>query len=123
MPRDVQQISIDRLYTLLLDTAQRGSSRVRSLPDEELEYNLFEEFDVGAHSFFHEASLNRLQEAGRIDVHVASLCAKARELWLSQIQANDRSTVQQIRSDPKWDQLFECCDGIVVRLEALHLDT
>jgi len=56
----MNEITIDQLYELYLDTAAKCNSQITSLDSGELEYNLFEEFDIGVTSFFHNDSLQKL---------------------------------------------------------------
>ena len=67
-------IPVETLYELFVDTAKRCSSEIVSLGDEEIEYNLFEEFDVGVRSFFHDDNLTKLVEAGMIRKEAVTIC-------------------------------------------------
>jgi hypothetical protein len=60
----MSEISLAELYDLYLDTVGRCTSELKNRSDEEIQYNLFEEFDVGAHSFLQEDNLAKLHRAG-----------------------------------------------------------
>src|SRR5436305_1940697 len=61
------EISTAKLYNLYLDTVGRCTSELRNRSDEAIEYDLFEEFDAGVHSFLHDDNLAKLRHAGLID--------------------------------------------------------
>lgn len=56
----MNKITNKQLFDLYADTANRCSSDVKLLTNEEIEYNIFEEFDVGVMSFFHDDNLNKM---------------------------------------------------------------
>lgn len=96
---------------LFIDTASRGSSRIFSLSDEEIEYDLFEEFDVGVSTFFHDDNVNKLVEAGLIDKDALPICRGIRKRW---IELESRKwKVGEIKCDPQWKRLFSACDQLL----------
>ena len=107
------EISTDQLYDLYLDAVGRCTSDLRNLTDEEIEYNLFEEFDVGAHSFLHEDNLAKLRDAGFIDDEMLALSREVRQRWLA-LQKRSWS-IEEVKTRKEWQDLFEFCDRLKLR--------
>ncbi len=108
------EIPVGELYELFLDTVGRGSSDVRNRSDEEILYDLFEEFDVGAHTYLHEDNLAKLRHAGFIDDEKVAVSKQVRKRWLA--LQNQSWTVEDIRTRQEWNELFGLCD----RLKSKH---
>jgi len=82
--------------------------------DEELLCNLFEEFDVQARSYLHEVSLNQLRKAGLIDDEDVEVSKEIRRRWVA--LESQHWTLEQIRRDPEWDELFKLCDSLRLKV-------
>src|SRR5438270_13288271 len=104
----MSQISARELYELYLDTIARCNRDLLKRSDEQIEHELFEEFDVGAHSFLHEDNLLKLRDAGFIDDTTVSLSKEEREKWLS-LQNAPRNAAA-VRADGQWKELFDLCE-------------
>jgi hypothetical protein len=104
------EISTDQLYDLYLDAVGRCTSGLRNLTDEEIEYNLFEEFDVGAHSFLHDDNLTKLLHAGFIDDEMLAISREVRQRWLA-LQKRSWS-IEEVKTKKEWRELFELCDRL-----------
>lgn len=79
--------------------------------EKEIEYNLFEEFDVGAHSFLHATSLDKLRQADLINDEALRASKEIRRMWL---ELQDSSwTTEEIKVDAKWRNLFSLCDRLL----------
>lgn len=111
-------ITDEQLFDLLVDTAKRCSSAVISLSDEELEYNLFEEFDVGVRSFLHDDSVSRLVEAGMLSNEAIPICHSIRGKWIELDMRN--WTIAEIRVHPDWKHIHSACDTLLELLELLE---
>lgn len=109
------EISIEELFGFYLDTIGAGSSEVLSLDDEGLAHSLFEEFDVGATSFLHETSLERLVSARRIDEQAAAESRSIRQKWALLQERTWR--VSGIRKTEEWRELFAACDKLLSRVQ------
>ena len=106
---------VPRLYEDYLDTIGRCTSELRQQSDEEIEYQLYEQFDGGAWSFLHEDNLIKLRDAGYIDDEMMAMSKEVRRLWLA---LREKSwTVAEIRTRKEWQELFELCDRL--RLKSL----
>jgi hypothetical protein len=104
---------VPRLYEDYLDTIGRCTSELRQQSDEEIEYQLFEQFDGGAWSFLHEDNLIKLRDAGYIDDEMVAMSKQVRERWLA-LQKKSWTTAE-IRTRREWQELFELCDRLRLR--------
>lgn len=111
----MNKITIEQLHELYVDTAKRCSSEITALSDEEIEYNLFEEFDVGVRSFFHDDNLHKLLDGGMITKEIVLLSRDIRSRWIELNETN--WTISVIKSNPSWNQLFSSCDKLIALLE------
>jgi hypothetical protein len=107
------EISTAELYDLYLDAIGRCTSQLRTLTDEEIEYNLFEEFDVGAHSFLHDDNLSKLRQDGFIDDEMFALSRGVRERWLA--LQNRCWSIEEVRTEKEWQELFDLCDRLKLK--------
>ena len=110
----MSEISVAELYDLYLDTIGRCTSELLQGNDEELRYNLFEEFDIGAHSFLHDDNLTKLWHAGYIDDEMVKVSREVRGRWLA-LQTKVWE-VEEIRNSKEWKGLFELCDQLELKL-------
>ncbi len=108
-------ISLAELYELYLDTVGRCTSGLLHQTDEEIKYHLFEEFDVGAHSFFHDDNLNKLRRAGYIDDEMLAVSKEVRKRWLA--LQNKSWTIEEIKSKKEWQELFQLCDRLKMKVK------
>jgi len=113
----MRDISAAELYGFYLDTLGRCTSELRHQSDENIQYELFEEFDVGAHSFLHEDNLVKLRCAGYIDDEILDVSKEVRERWLA--LQNKFWTMEDIRNKREWEELFELCDRLKCKLKHL----
>lgn len=107
------EISIAKLYDLYLDTVGRCTSELHKLSDEEIGYNLFEEFDAGAQAFLHDDNLNKLHRAGFIDNEMVEISRQVRERWLA-LQKHSWS-IEAVKTTKEWQELFELCDRLKLK--------
>lgn len=107
----MEPISILELNELFIDTLQHGSSETLSKPDEEVEWHLFEEFDVGVISFLHEKSLSRLLAQGYINNEIKNLSSVLRRKAISLLKGE--RNVNFARTDKGWAELFKLTDRVL----------
>jgi hypothetical protein len=108
--KSMSEISLQKLNDLFVDTLQRATVKLLAQEDEEIEYELFEEFDAGIHSFLHENSLQKLEEAGFIDKEIKILSLELREKAIRLLE--NKREVEKIRFDTDWRQVLELSDKI-----------
>jgi hypothetical protein len=115
---EMKRISDAELYEFYVDTLSRCSQRLRALTDEELIYNLSEEFDIGAITFLHANTLSRLREAGYLDDELVRQSGDLRARWMALMQ--QQPTLEQLKSSAELDALFDLSDSIRSRLTPPH---
>ena len=115
----MNEISVNRLYEFYYDAIERCTSKVILLSDEEIEYNLYEEFDVAAISFLHDDSLARLLAAGLINEKAMMISREVRNTWIELQKIN--WTTKKIRNEPRWKDLFALCDRLLLLLPPPHV--
>ena len=89
----------------------RTVKQQEKMGDEDIEYNVFEEFDIGATTFLHDTVLQRLKVAGFIDEAIGEKGKKLRYQFLS-LQSSSAHTANAIRNDTRWLNLLELADEI-----------
>ena len=110
----MNKITNKQLFDLYVDTANRCSSDVKLLTDEEIEYNIFKEFDVGVMSFFHDDNLNKIIDEGVIKKEAFQISKEIRNRWIELDKNN--WTINEIKSHPVWNSLFFSCDRLIALL-------
>ena len=73
-------------------------------------YKLFEEFDSGVRSFFHDDSLQKLFKYDMINESVISTSRKIRHKWI-ELESKSYS-LNEIRTTPEWREFFCLCDEL-----------
>ncbi len=77
-----------------------------------LEYELFENADVGVVSFLHDITVNFLLEHGRIDVEIANLARELRNDALRLLAKEQKRLASHVRIEPEWANLMRRADQI-----------
>lgn len=110
----MKSVTIEQLHELFCDAATHCTSEVLLQSDDEIEHHLFEEFDVGVHSYFHDENLKKLVDAGMISKEVVLASQEIRKAWIELESMN--WTLGEVKSHPRWKRLFSLCDGLLVHL-------
>jgi hypothetical protein len=108
----VKEISLKELDALFIDTLERGSMKLLQENDEEIEYQLFEEFDLGVHSFLHIDSLEKLEEAGFINEEIKTLSLELRELSRQLLDSEMIRNPNTVKTNKDWHKVLELSDRI-----------
>lgn len=106
----MRQISVEELYELYIDTSKRCLSGTCDQTDENMGYDLFEEFDSDVMAFFSDDALQRLSDAGKISKEAALASQRIRQFWVDLDPYSFR--LDEIRTHPQWKQLFTMCDEL-----------
>jgi len=111
---------IVNLYEDYLDTLERCGSHLLQESDEEIAYQLFEQFDTGATSCLYEDSLIVLRQAGYIDDEMVLMSKEIRERWFALLALEEKRpwSIAEIKTEKEWQELFALCDRL--RLKSLE---
>ncbi|MBO6051122.1 MAG: hypothetical protein J6P65_03975 [Bacteroidales bacterium] len=109
----VKELSPKELYELYEDTLHQCGSHIFDYPDDIIETMVFEDFDIGVHSFLHDDSLNTLFNNHLIDKKQYDLSRRIRELFL-EIEDCGELTMECLKGQSeKWKHLIFLVDEAV----------
>jgi hypothetical protein len=106
----MEKITTAELNDLFIDAIQRCTYDLINKDDETIEYELFEEFDIGANSFLHEKSLDMLLNDNYINEDIKKLSLKLREMFLS--LGEEKRNADSVRNDEEWHDVLKLSDLI-----------
>jgi hypothetical protein len=109
------------LMKFYLDTLSRCGLSVLDMDDEDIAYNIFEEFDIGAVTFLHENTLTELLNANLISKDVFDKSLMLRRKFFN-LQNSDLRTIKAIKHNNKWIELFKLADEIKSMLQIKELE-
>ncbi|MCL2086491.1 MAG: hypothetical protein FWH05_02710 [Oscillospiraceae bacterium] len=104
-------ISLSNLMELYIDTLKKCSVDLLEACDEDIEYNIFEEFDIGVVSFLHERALSTLKNANLINEEIANKSMRLRNEFIG-LQNSNLWNVYSVKNTSEWKQLLELSDEI-----------
>lgn len=107
----MKEISLKKLMELYVDTLSKCGTYLLSEDDKVVEYNIFEEFDIGIISFFHIDNLQRLNDAGLISIDLVYRSSTLRELVM-ELQRSEEWNINAVRNSPKWMNVLDLADEI-----------
>lgn len=120
----MKEISPEELYSLYKDTLFKCQSKIFNYADDIIEMMVFEDFVIGATSFLHDNSLNRLLDNHLIDKKQYDLSRRIRALFL-EIEDCGELTMDCLKGQSeKWKHLTSLVDEAVagVKNEVVLLD-
>ncbi|OCA72293.1 hypothetical protein BBI01_09150 [Chryseobacterium artocarpi] len=100
-----------KLYDYFLDTLSHCGTFILDSNKEDIEYQIFEEFDIGIISFLHENSLKQLLDSKFITFDVYNKCLLLRKQVL-ELQELDLWKIDLIKTNEKWRDVILLCDEI-----------
>jgi len=104
-------ISLEKLYDLYRDTLSKCGLYLLNEDNETVEYNLFEEFDIGVVSFLHEENLKKLLDAGFISSYEMENGLQLRKM-VSDLQNKNEWNIKSFRVSGIWMKLLELSDKL-----------
>ncbi|OPX42929.1 hypothetical protein CLHUN_32530 [Ruminiclostridium hungatei] len=104
-------ISIDKLMDFYMDTLQKCGVYLLDMEDEDIEYNIFEEFDINVVSFLHQNTLSKLKDANLISEQIVEKSIELREKYLA-MQNTEACNVESVRNNKEWRNILELSDNI-----------
>lgn len=106
----MKEISPDGLYELYEDTLHQCGSHIFNYPDDVIEMMVFEDFDIGATSFLHDDSLDRLLNNHLISKEKYELSRKIRALFF-EIEDSEEFTMDCLKGrSENWKRLISLVD-------------
>lgn len=102
--------AIDQLLGWFLETVDAGYIAATSKDADLASYKLYEVFDVGVTSFFHDEALTRLQKAGVLDVRVVDTARHVRAAWRDIQQQLDVHDPVVFRASEGWARIARRCE-------------
>jgi len=112
---NMEAITDQRLFELYNDTLSKCGMYLFDEEDDVVEYNIFEEFDIGVHSFLHIDSLNRLYKNGFISPNKLTKSITLRDKVI-QLQNSNEWAIESFRTSKKWQEILLLCDEIKATL-------
>jgi hypothetical protein len=105
------EISINKLMEFYVDTLEKCGTNLLKMSDEDIEYNIFEEFDVGAISFLHDDTLSKLKETNLITEEISQKSSVLRSKFLL-LQNTDLWNIASVRNSENWNEILKLSDEI-----------
>jgi hypothetical protein len=107
----VDEITVKKLMEFYLDTLTKSGLYLLNEDDDVIEYNIFEEFDIGVVSFFHIDNLKKLESSGLISKEVMDKSYKLREKVIN-LQQSEKWNIEGVRCAKEWREILELSDEI-----------
>ncbi len=107
----MEQITEQKLLEFYNDTLDKCGTFLLDEDDETIEYNIYEDFDIGIHSFFHIASLQRLYDSGLISVDKLNESILLHNKVVD-LQETDEWNFEYFRTSESWKEVMKLCDKI-----------
>lgn len=107
----MEQITEQELFEFYNDTLNKCGVFLLQEDDETIEYNIYEDFDIGIHSFFHPDSLQRLYDSGLISEDKLNESILLRNKVID-IQNTDEWGFEHLRTSEKWKEIMTLSDKI-----------
>lgn len=99
------------LMEFYIEALQQCGMYLLDMSDDDIEYYIFEEFDIGVGSFLHENSLNRLKDANLISEQVFQNSVKLRSSTMA-LRNTAQWNIESVRRDDKWRDILMLSDEI-----------
>lgn len=112
----MKSISVKELFDFYYGTLNRCNFNLRSKSNDEIEYQIFEEFDIEIITFFHEDSLNRLLQANLISEEVFKLSTSLRKQVLK-LQDEGEWDIEHFKVSNRWTDIMNTIEKIKHILE------
>lgn len=104
-------IDKNELFEYFIETINSCGLFLLSETDEQIEYNIFEIFDINVHTFLYVDNINVLLSSGLISKSVYHKAELIREMYLK-IENTDDWTVEGVRNSLLWKDIMILCDNI-----------
>lgn len=111
--KDKDSFLIDKRYEEFRYTLGHCGTFLLNLSDKEIEYHIFEEFDISARTLLYKDMLEIFLDEGLIDDSIHEKCLLLRELFVN-IESNQPNlwNVESVRNSKKWLEILQLSDEI-----------
>ena len=106
-------------YELFKDALNHCGMYLPDLPDEEIGYHLFEEFDGDCISFLNEDLLDQLLKSGKITQEIVYMSLELSRK-LRALKNTNVWNIQSVRNSEKWLEILKLLDLIKAKLHSEH---
>lgn len=107
----MKEISTEELLELYNDTMKKCGTYLLNEENDTIAYNIFEEFDIGVHSYLHIDSLTRLFDAGLISRYKFDRSLSLRQSVLD-LQNSGEWIMDTFRTSEKWKEIMHLSDSL-----------
>lgn len=107
----MEQITVQALFELYNDTISKCGVYLLYEEDETIEYNIYEDFDIGVHSFLHPDNLQRLYDNGLISIDKLNKSTLLRNKVIA-LQDSEEWGFENFRTSEKWREIMTLSDEI-----------
>lgn len=105
-----------QLYDYFVETINSCGNFILTSNDEEIEYNIFEVFDINVHTFLHIDNLNKLLFNKLISEDVYNKSQLIREKYL-EIENTDDWSIRGVKNSSAWKDIMDLCDSIKQKIK------
>ncbi len=104
---------IEKRYAEFKNVLKHCGCFLLSVDVDDIEYHIFEEFDIGVRTYMYDDMLELFLENGFIDEEIEKRCRLLRSAFV-EIQPNYHElwNVQSVIKHPKWKNILELSDEI-----------
>jgi len=106
-----EEITIEAVYEYYTDTIQRCGMYLCNASDDDIEYEIFEEFDIGATSFLFDDVLHKLNDANLITEDIMIKSSLLRRKFF-EIQGTPLWNIEAVRTSDEWKDILLLADEI-----------
>lgn len=107
----MKQITDNELLDFYNDTLNKCGMFLLNEDDEIIEYNIYEDFDIGVHSFLNTESLKKLYSKGLISLSKLNKSILLHSKVLD-LQNSEEWSFENFRTSERWKEIMRLCDEI-----------
>ncbi len=107
----MEKITDKELWKFYNDTLSKCGVYLLNEDDETIEYNIYEEFDIGVHSFLYTDNLQKLYDKGFISIDKLNKSILLRSKVID-LQKTDEWRFENFRTSEKWKEIMVLSDEI-----------
>ncbi len=110
-------INSRELYELYIDTLNKISYDLLGASEEKIETDIFEDFDIGVMSFFHDDNLNILENNDYISADIMELSQKLRQYVIKMQNTDSEWSINSFKQFVAWTKLFNISNQIKINIK------